>query len=308
MFFISNLWDSVSFFIVFGGSVAIWLLFMRRHSQPDFFIKNISLFLGSFYSIVWGSRLIINGDRPFLFWMCLIPVFYGILLKLMVQLGFFIRQQMEKLRDQEQMEKQYNEQKKAYFALMLEKENETRRFRHDILNHLLCMQDQLRREHYSEAQSYLDSVLNELNTIREMQYDVGNEVVNVLLNYYLLPVKGKCSVSIEGYLGRFEHISQMDLCTIMSNLLKNATEAAGSGGSITIRMNRKEKFAQFTIRNTCKTIPYIDSTGRIGTSKPDAENHGFGLSSVKRSIQKNRGEFHYDIENQEFCVEVILPV
>jgi hypothetical protein len=39
----------------------------------------------------------------------------------------------------------------------------------------------------------------------------------------------------------------MDLCTIFSNLFKNAADAAGSAGSIKMRIVRKEKFAQIIL-------------------------------------------------------------
>ena len=305
---LSDLWDLPSFIIVWGGSLFVWLIQFALKRKWSDFTQNISLILGVVYGVFWEIQLFMAGNRSFILCVALIPIFYGILLKLLFHLVIYIRRQQEKLRKQEEIERQYNEQKKAYFALMLEKENETRRFRHDILNHLLCMQDQLEREQYVDAKAYLDSVLNELNTIREMQYDVGNEVVNVLLNYYLLPIRERCNVSIEGYLGKMEHISQMDLCTIVSNLLKNAAEAVNAGGKIEVLIARKQKFAQVQICNSCVSIPQIDKTGELETTKMDKENHGYGLENVRKTVQKNHGQFEYYVENECFCVRIVLPV
>ena len=97
-----------------------------------------------------------------------------------------ISEQREAFKLQAELENRYNSQQKEYFLLLLRKEEETKRFRHDILNHLLCLQDQLKRENYSDAKLYLDNVLKDLNVIREMQYDVGNEIFNVLLINYQL--------------------------------------------------------------------------------------------------------------------------
>ena len=100
----------------------------------------------------------------------------------------------------------------------------------------------------------------------------------------------------------------MDLCTIVSNLLKNAVEAVDSGGEIVVHIIRKEKYAQIEISNSCKNTLQVDNTGKIETSKLDKENHGYGISNVKKAVQKNHGEFQYDIEEHRFCVELVLPV
>ena len=78
----------------------------------------------------------------------------------------------------------------------------------------------------------------------------------------------------------FEHISQMDLCTIISNLLKNAVEAVDKDGEIAVHIVRKEKYVQVDIHNSCKTMPQISRMEEIKTSKADKENHGYGLDNV----------------------------
>lgn len=219
-----------------------------------------------------------------------------------------ISQQKENFRLQAELENRYNDQQKAYFMMMLEQQEETKRFRHDILNHLLCIQDQMRRGHYPEAETYVSNVLNKLDAIRGMQYDVGNEVVNVLLNYYLLPVREQCNIGIDGYLGNLEHISQMDLCTIISNLLKNAVEAVDKDGEIEVHIVRKEKYVQVDIHNSCKTTPQVSRMEEIKTSKADKENHGYGLDNVKKTVEKNYGKFQYYVKGTWFYTETILPV
>lgn len=219
-----------------------------------------------------------------------------------------ILQQKESFRIEAEMENLYNQQQRTYFTLMLDKENETKRFRHDILNHLLCMQDILKQKHYRDAEAYLDSVLKELNTIREMQYDVGNEVVNVLLNFYLIPIREHCNISIEGYLGKLECVSQMDLCTIVSNLLKNAVEAVETGGNIRVNIIRKEKYVQIDITNTYKSNPEMRETDRLETTKADKENHGYGIDNAKKAVFKYHGEFQYYMEENWFKVEIVLPI
>lgn len=215
--------------------------------------------------------------------------------------------QRERFRMKADMEKEYSRQQRDYFELLLEKEEETRRFRHDSFNHFICLLEHIKNQRYQTAETYLEDLLEKMEEIRGMQYETGNEVVNVLLNYYLIPVKETCSISIEGYLGKLDHISQMELCTIFSNVIKNAVEAVGTG-SIKIRIVRKEKFAEVVIGNTFEKELSLSETGILQTGKEDKDNHGFGLENVQRVIRKNHGEFEYHADGNWFEVVIILPV
>jgi hypothetical protein len=219
-----------------------------------------------------------------------------------------ILQQREMLRRQVDLENKYNQQQKAYFDLMLKKEEETKRFRHDIVNHLICLQDYVKNRRYEAVETYLADILKEMNRIRETQYDVGNEVVNVLLNYYFIPIKNRCTLSLDGYLGEWNQVSRMDLCTIFSNVFKNAAEAVEDGGNIKITIVRKEKFAQIMIGNSFDRTIQMTQEGGLLTTKVDQENHGFGMENVHRAIQKNHGEFQYHVDENWFEVEITLPV
>lgn len=245
-----------------------------------------------------------NEEQKFFAYIILLVAILGI--GIIVVMLLHISQQKENFKLQAELENRYNEQQKAYFMMMFEQQEETKRFRHDILNHLICIQDQMRRGHYLEAETYVSNVLNNLDAIRGMQYDVGNEVVNVLLNYYLLPVREQCHIEIDGYLGKLEHISQMDLCTIISNLLKNAVEAVDNDGKIAVHIVRKEKYVKVDIRNSCKTVPQINRMGEIETSKADKENHGYGLGNIKKTVEKNHGKFQYYVKDKCFYTEIIL--
>lgn len=247
-----------------------------------------------------------NEEQKFFAYIILLVAILGI--GIIVVMLLHISQQKENFKLQAELENRYNEQQKAYFMMMFEQQEKTKRFRHDILNHLICIQDQMRRGHYLEAETYVSNVLNNLDAIRGMQYDVGNEVVNVLLNYYLLPVREQCNIGIDGYLGNLEHISQMDLCTIISNLLKNAVEAVDKDGEIAVHIVRKEKYVQVDIHNSCKTMPQISRMEEIKTSKADKENHGYGLDNVKKTVEKNHGKFQYYVKGTWFYTETILLI
>ena len=247
-----------------------------------------------------------NGSKKTFGLLSVFVAMIAICIAVMVLLYIF--QQKEHFRVKADLEREYNEQQREYFRLMLEKERETRRFRHDIVNHLICIQNAVRNSECKNADSYLNDLLSEMSAIREKQYDVGNEVVNVLINYYLLPIRNVCQVTIDGYLGDIEHISQMDMCTVFSNVLKNAVEAIGENGEIIIQVVRKEKFAEVIIKNSYKSEVCVSKEGKLETTKSDKSNHGFGLENVQRTVQKNQGRFQYKMNGDWFEVDIILPI
>ena len=46
--------------------------------------------------------------------------------------------------------------------------------------------------------------------------------------------------------------------------------------------------------------------GRLQTSKPDAENHGFGLENVEEYVNKNQGYMDIKTENGKFRIIISL--
>ena len=68
-------------------------------------------------------------------------------------------------------------------------------------------------------------MLSDISSISKYDYDVGKEIVNTILNYYLLPIKDKCKIDVKGYISDSLDIARRDLCILVSNLVKNAVEA-----------------------------------------------------------------------------------
>ena len=48
-------------------------------------------------------------------------------------------------------------------------------------------------------------------------------------------------------------------------------------------------------------------SGRFLTIKADAENHGFGLDSIRRTVESYRGEMACRMEEGEFSLSMIFP-
>lgn len=212
-------------------------------------------------------------------------------------------QKMEQLLLTERKLKQMQEQ---YYTVLLEKEDATRKYRHDMKNHLLCLYDLSEKEKVSEIKAYIGAMQKEFLAIQRKSYCTGNDIADVLLNYHLsdlddikISVIGKCPGDLP--------ISDMDFCTIFSNLIKNAIEEVKKQKEenryIKVHIRQGKQNLSITIINTSQKV--LDKE-TVKTSKKDKRNHGIGLKNVKAVIEKNGGTFKLFGDGKEVTAEVIL--
>lgn len=108
-----------------------------------------------------------------------------------------------------------------------------------------------------------------------------------------------------------DNISEVDMISMLGNLLDNAVTAA----------SKKEKDSLVKVRifmqnegNICvvKIVNdfvgnLVEEGGRLLTTKKDGGLHGLGISSVKRTAEKYNGFLEHYVENNQFISVLILP-
>ena len=240
------------------------------------------------------------------------PIFYTthpneepfILVLLMIY--YFNSQQRFQLENK--MLEKYNEQQREYFEQLLEKEQKTKQFRHDVIAELVEIKNLNDSKEYNKLDEFLEDMLNEISGISNSDYDVGNEIINTILNYYLSPIKTACKITVKGYIPDELSIMRRDLCIIVSNLIKNAVEAVETVESshryITVVIKSGKIFLDIKINNSCNRADGIFVDGKITTSKKDKNNHGFGMKNIENVVKKYDGDYTYGKENNDFWAEV----
>lgn len=203
------------------------------------------------------------------------------------------------------------ETQKKYYESMLEKEEKTRRYRHDMSNHLVCLKGLAQGEENFKIIEYIDQMQTQFVEIQNSCYSVGNQILDVILNHWIsqiqsgnIKVSGVCSDEIE--------IDSISLCIIFSNLLQNAVEELKDideeNSNLNIHVNQKKDHIKIEIANTSRDKVFNKKTNLPKTTKRDKENHGIGLKNVKETIEKNRGYFECLWCDGIFKVSVILPL
>lgn len=201
---------------------------------------------------------------------------------------------------------QYNKQQKEYYQNMLERETSTKQFRHDIINHLMQLQSFSKVQAYDKLDSYLSNILKDISNISNSRYDVGNMVINTMLDYYLIPLKNNCDITVEGYISDNNIIEDTDMCITVSNVIRNAVEAVAhiknTSKEILFSVNQGEKFLRLYVEKEV----YINKNGQHITTKSDKENRGFGIGNIQKVIKKYGGLYNVYAGNGRYKVEIIL--
>lgn len=219
---------------------------------------------------------------------------------------YFQRQNEEKTRMLE-IERKLKESQNRYYQFMLEKEAETRKFRHDLNNHLFCLKEMAEREDIDEIKKYLDGMNGEMQKIKGATYSTGNELFDAILNDKLLGLPENVSVTVKGTFCHELSIEAIDMCTIFSNLLQNAVEEVkkiSGQGFLDVEIRSGQQFTEIEIKNSAIKKVKLQKDGLPKTSKEDDRNHGIGLKNVKKTIEKCHGEFVIISEEGFFSVRV----
>lgn len=254
------------------------------------------------------------GKNDYIISYTLIVIYYTSIMMIILFL-LYMNNTNKKIKKHLEIERLLNDTQKNYYETMLKKEEDTRRYRHDMINHLIYLQNLLEKNQEIEAQDYIKNLQNGMKNIQKRSYYVGNSVIDAMLNHYVKELRGEVSVSISGNYMREVDINQIDLCSVFSNLVKNSVEAIN-------KQLQGDKFLKVYIKNGNDNMKFeiINSMDKgkqnnnrnnqilPKTIKKDKREHGFGMKNVKETVEKNHGIFQWEIGESYFKVLVVLPV
>lgn len=194
-----------------------------------------------------------------------------------------------------------------YYQMMIDKETETRSFRHDISNHLICLEQLLSESKINEAGEYVSSLVEKTNSLRN-QIQTGNFLINVILT----DLKRKyptVNLSLNGLFPENVTLSHTDICTIFSNALENAFYAANecTGNKFVNIETKAAGLSLYVTITNSKSNKIKIKNGIPVTTKNDSHNHGFGITNIAFAVDKNNGSFDYKADEDVFTAEIVLP-
>ena len=219
---------------------------------------------------------------------------------------------VEKVQEYAKAERELYETQKNYYISLLDKEAETKKYRHDMNNHMICLKSLMDDGNYDELKQYIEKLYDKTSVLVSKGYSIGNTIIDALTNYYAEHLDKDIELRLEGRLMRPILIDEIALSSIYSNMIVNAIEAQKHIAEdrkkyIHIHLREGNKYAQLIVRNSMAN-ERIDDIDAIETTKLDKENHGFGINNIRKNVNDNHGNLTIEAKDYEFCVRVTLPL
>jgi sensor histidine kinase YesM len=186
----------------------------------------------------------------------------------------------------------------------------TSTIRHDLKNHMYSIRSLVESGDMKETLNYISGITEDISA-RKDRSATGNTVIDSIINFKLqeaeqLGIKTNLDLKIPEKL----EIPSFDMTVVLGNLLDNAVKAVNKVKEDPF-INLKIKYDKGRLMIQADN-PYIgeiiEEDGKILTSKKDKENHGIGLESIKKVIQKYDGIINIDYSGHIFSVALMMYV
>ena len=180
---------------------------------------------------------------------------------------------------------------------------------HDLKHQIAILRSEVGEETKLE---YLDRMEQEIRAF-EAQNKTGNEVLDTILTSKSLVCQQKgitLTVVADGH--ALDFMDVMDLSALFGNALDNAIEAVEKVKEpeqrlVMLSVSRQKGFLRIQLRNRYDDAAVTD--GMLPeTSKADKRYHGYGLKSIRSTVEKYGGTLAVKGEDGWFDLNILIPM
>ena len=229
----------------------------------------------------------------------------GIFIQLAAVILLFTQRNVYKEKDA--LTDKYLNEQKSHYEYLENREKETKKFRHDLRSHMEVISNLANNHEYERMNSYLEKMHMKIDTFGNI-VTVQNGIVDAIINqYYTKAQHSDVKMEVKGRFPTDCTIDAYDLCTIFSNILSNAYEAA---------IDTEEKYISLECRYNDKNIIILiknsfngevrNGSSQWKTRKEDTDYHGYGLENIKDSVKKYNGVFDIDTKEGMFILTILF--
>lgn len=283
----------------FSYMIVVWifLCFIWNHyhflkEERIFSTIIILLYLGILFLGVYYDDFIAGGIAALIF----------ILLEYLLQRIMKREEDKTIIYQNKLMKQQMDEIENIYMTM--------RGWRHDYHNHLQSLKGYLSLNKVEQMKDYLNELETDLDSIDTL-YHSGNLQLDSILNAKLaIAEKGQIRIHCDASIPPQLHVSDLDLCVILGNLLDNAIESCRKINDpderfIRVYIGILKKQLYISITNaTSETVK--QRTDHYFTTKRG--DHGHGLKRVDQVMKKYDGYLNRQNEPGVFATEIVLPL
>lgn len=207
-------------------------------------------------------------------------------------------------KSQYQLLEQQQKAQYKYFNELEQNYEESRKFFHDIKNHLNIIEELYKNEKTVSA-TYAESLRCEMDKL-DVPIPSSNRIINILI-YNWLPKAEKHGITFSYQCEDIDlsFISDKDLATILSNIFDNAFEECltnqCTNNFIDFNVCKINNFVVISLTNSCHS-KIIYASDKLISGK---ENHlGLGLENVRKTVMNYHGIMDINNDNQTFTIQL----
>ncbi len=223
--------------------------------------------------------------------------------------GISVKKETEQ-KEKSVMFEKYLSIQREYYESLLYQEERMRRFYHDMNAHITALQAYASNQEIENLQIYLSRMRSE-SAIDDIHKFTGNKIVDALITKLKEDAERKDILfEVQGYLQEESAEKSYDLCTIISNLLKNAIEACEEiddkgQRKISLKANMYEKRICIIVNNSVKERVKLKEKFPVRTREAGIY-HGLGYGNLEATVQKYDGIIECRADEKEFEAEIVI--
>lgn len=306
--FANSILSSVTFVVV----PVFWIVFYRFFSPALQKIRNIFtdkawtivdvISLASFFAL-FSCIYLAPEHKSYYIWPCIVACLITNIGS--VRLAAYLADGLHADLERKNLQLQKN-----YYKELEHNQNQIRKFRHDMNNHLSVVGILLDEGKLSEAKEYFSSISGYIQTSNKTFCQ--NSVVNAVINAkYQMMVNASIDTFLNIDIDKMMFIDDVSLCTIFANTLDNAIEACRKIEDVKKRkLELKCRYTEngyFSFELTNSKINEInEKKGRFFSDKEDQNAHGIGISSVKEIVDKYAGTLDISYDKEWFKIVILI--
>ena len=179
---------------------------------------------------------------------------------------------------------------------------------HDLKHQINLLKTQ---SYVGKSTRYLEQMEHEIK-VYETQNKTGNQILDAVLTNKAMICQNKeieLKFIVDGEALSF--MEDMDVSALFGNMLDNAIESAEKQQEkqkrlIWLYVTREKQFVRIRTENYCdEKISF--KNGMPVTTKKDRRFHGYGMKSIKSTVEKYHGSVVAAQENNWFELKILLP-
>lgn len=205
-----------------------------------------------------------------------------------------------------QMEARQNEE-------IINSTHSLRVFKHDIMNHMSILYKLVENGKNSDALKYIYQINN---SIERTSYTISTGIIPIdciMTAKLSKALDNNISIKHQIHFPANYNISDMDLCSLISNLLDNAIEANCkldmTKRRLEIEIKPYNNMLLLFISNSSNGIYLYGGNGNLLTTKTSNKNeHGIGIKRINEIVKKYNGIIEFDPGTEIFSVSILFPL